>query len=56
MTEDLTEEEIQYLNQLGFEPIIKVKTSSDRSNFTVDINAKLLTYGCDHGSNSNNTD
>lgn len=24
MTEDLTEEEIQYLNQLGFEPIVKI--------------------------------
>lgn len=56
MTEDLTEEEIQYLNQLGFEPIIKVKNSPAERSFTVDINAKLLTYGGDHGSNSNNTD
>lgn len=55
MTE-LTEEEIQYLNQLGFEPIIKVKNSPAERSFTVDIHVKLLTYGGNNGSNSNNTD
>lgn len=42
--DELTEEEITYLNQLGFEPIIKVKNSPAERSFTVDIYVKLLTW------------
>lgn len=52
---ELTEEEITYLNKFGFEPIIKVKSSPANRTFTVDIYAKLLDGG-NYGSNSNNTD
>ena len=44
--DELTEEEIQYLNQLGFEPIIKAKGSADNQTFIT---------GGNNGQNSNNT-